>query len=284
MKTVFTLLFLLTLQAFAQITVVSKPVKSQFVSHEQVYIDIAITNRTGRSITLKGSGLDNWLNVNIYDQQQRLLPYVASAPAFKSVVIPIGETMKKRLNISQYYDLTRYGRYSYSISVRIPGPTNQVAISPSKRFMVTNARVIASQKIGIPGTTSARTYEVMRHNGDKHSSIYVKLTNDFTNKVMACSVLSPIVNSEPPKFALDASNDLHLLYLVTQTTFAHHVISPTGQIKKREYHKAGAYEKPRFITFSKGEVKVAGTVPYDPKKARKEADKERKASDRPEFQ
>ena len=282
MKTILILLAL-TLQAVAQLNVSIKPTKKQFVAHEDVTLTLSITNRAGRTVTLQGKQMINWLNLNIYDQNRSMLPYREKAPNYKALVIPAGGTSTKTLNISDWYDLSRYGNYSITADVSLPGNTNDAVRSNSSRFTITNGRVLATQKIGMAGTASARKYEVIKFNGDSKTDIYVKITNDYTQQVMSCKAISQTIPYKEPKIALDSSNNLHLLYLITHQTYVHHVIAPTGKISKRSYHKPGAYGDPRLIAFAKGDVKVAGSIPFDPVKAKKEALENRQLSDRPNF-
>jgi len=277
------LLLLFCLPAMAQLNIVMKPTKTQFVAHEDVTIGLSITNRAGKTITLKGEGLANWLNIDVRDNNRNLLSYKGSAPTFKAVKIAAGATVQKSIQISDFYDLSRYGNYSIVAYVTLPGDTNEAVRSNSSRFTVTNGRVLATQKIGMPGTATARRYEVIKFNGDKRADIYVKITNDYSKKVTSCQSISQIINHSDPKIAIDRSNNLHLLYMITHSTYVHHVITPTGKISKRNFHKPGAYGDPRLVAFAKGDVKVAGTTPYDPAKARKAALEGKKLSDRPNF-
>ncbi len=278
------LLFCLCLPAFAQINILFKPTKKQFVAYEPVTMNLTITNRTGKTATLQGIGLDNWLDVNVYDKNRQLLSYKSTPPAYQAVKIAAGQTVTKTISISNHYDLSRYGTYSVSASVRLPGNTQQAVRSNSSLITITNGRVLATQKIGLPGTASARQYEVIKFNGEDRTVIYIKLTNDYSKQVVVCNVLSPMVPNSEPQIAVDRNNNLHLLYLITRATYVHHIIAPTGTIKKRQYHKSGsAYSKPRLESFAKGDVKVAGTILFDPKKAVEAANADRKLSDRPNF-
>lgn len=280
----FSLLYcLLCLSGIAQINVSSKPTKPQFVAHESVGIVISLTNRTGTEVILKGSGLENWLNINIYDSKRNLLPYVGGKPAFKGVRIPAGQSVKKVINLSQFYDLTRYGTYNYTVSVKLPGNTKQAVQSTSRQISITNARVIAKQKIGVPGTPSARTYEVLRLNGKDRAYMYVKITNDQNGRVVVCRQLSQVNLTREPSIAVDGKSDLHLVYKIKNDIYIHLVVDPTGKNKTHSYHKRGAFSEPSLITFANGDVKVTGNVPYDPEAERKKAEEGRKLSERPEF-
>gem|GEM_PF-4144371 len=273
----------MSLPSYAQLNVIAKPIKNEFVAHERIGVDVQITNRTGRTVLLRGIGLDNWLNINVYDKDRKLLPYFGGAPTFKGVQIPVGETVTKRLYLTDYYDMTRPGKFTFSVNVKLPGNTNESVGSPTKQFNITLARVIAKQKIGIPGTATARTYEILRHNGKEGTYLYAKITNDFTTKVVLCAAISKVITTYDPQVAIDSKNNLHVLYLLSNQIYAQVTLDPTGKLVKATYHKQGAYDQPRLVAFANGEVKVAGTIIYDPKAEREKAEKGRKLSDRPNF-
>ena len=65
--------------------------------------------------------------------------------------------------------------------------------------------------------------------------------------------------------------------------FAHASISPNGKVLDTSYHKRGASGNPRLIAFGDGQVKVAGSIPYDPKAEAEERAKIRNISERPSF-
>ena len=283
MRFLIPLLFpLLSLICSAQINISLKPSKDQFVAHEPVTAILTITNRAGKTIRLQGEGRRNWLDINIHSQNGNLLTYSGDPPTYKAVIIPAGQTVQKTITLSHDYDLTRYGRYRTTAYVKIPNSQESVR-SKVSQFTITTGRVLFSQKVGLPETGNARVYDVIKFNGSQKSEIYVRITNDYTKQILSCQALSPIVNFREPKAALDRNNHLHLLYMITHTTYVHMVVNPSGQIVKRNFHKQGALGEPRLEAFAAGDVKVAGTIPFDPVKERKEALKDRNLSERPEF-
>ncbi len=267
----------------AQLTVDFQADKDQYVVHENVDYTLSITNRAGKTITLKGEKRLNWLDINVKNQGGELLPYKRDKPTFKAVVIAAGQTVEKKIRLSDYYDLTKFGRYQAIAYVKLPDQNQSAMSSNNTQFLVTSGRTLFSQKIGLPNTANARKCEVINFNGSEDTELYVRITNEYTGQVIACAALSKYVTFREPKAALDRQNNLHLLYLITPTLYTHVVVTPTGKIAKRNYHRQGAVGEPRLESFANGEVKVAGTIPHDPRKARQEKEQERKASDRPKL-
>ena len=135
------------------------------------------------------------------------------------MVIAAGQTVKKKIRLSDYYDLTKYGRFQAIAYVKLPGQSQGAMRSNNTQFLVTSGRTLFSQKIGLPNTANARKYEVINFNGADKTEIYVRITNEYTGRVIACAALSTYVTFREPKAALDGKNNLHLLYLITPTLF-----------------------------------------------------------------
>jgi len=278
----FLIFLLLTSAGFSQLIIGLKPEKDQFLAHEPVKLTLSITNRAGKAITLQGFDRKNWLDFNLYSQDGNLLAYRGDAPAFKAVKIAAGQTVQKKIEISEFYNLSRFGRCRAEAFVKLPNSETALG-SRNVQFIITSGRTIFSQRIGLPNTGSARKYEVIQFNGKSNTQVYVKVTNEYTGNVTSCKPLSVIQTFRTPKAAIDKQNNLHLLYLITPTLYIHHAVTPTGNIVKRDYHKQGSFGEPRLESFANGDVKVAGTVPVDPKKEKKAVESQRKASDRPKV-
>ncbi len=265
----------------AQLNISLKPVKSQFVAYEDIAVEISITNRSGRTLFFKGAKRSNWLDFDITDQHGDLLPYNGEPPVYQALELHAGQTLKRKITISNSYDLTRYGKYRVSAYVKLPGQDGMALKSQSSSFLVSNGRVLYNQSIGMSQNNTARTYQVMVFNGSERSDIYTKIIDSDTKQVYSCQPLSQVIMTKTPSAALDANNNLHLLYLITQLTYTHVVVDPTGKIIKRSYHKPGAVNDPSLLSFADGSVTVTGSIPFDPFAQQKKKATERKLSDRP---
>lgn len=279
----FITLTLLATQAFAQLIISAKPEKTEFIAHEDVNYILTISNRSGRSLDLHGTGKKNWLDFNVYDQSGDLLSYKTGIPIIKSTTIASGQTISKKITLSDHYDVSRHNRYKVVAFVKLPGDNDISTRSKYSSFLVTSGSPLFTQHIGLQNTNEARKYEVFSFSGNGETEIYLRITNEYTGGVHFCKSLSQYVPFRKPQASLDANNNLHILYLITPTLYIHQSISPTGEIIKRNYHKPGAVGEPRLVSFANGEVLVAGTIPFDPVKAEKEAKKQKKLSDRPNI-
>ena len=63
--------------------------------------------------------------------------------------------------------------------------------------------------------------------------------------------------------------------------WVHCVINTDGKLVDRQIHQRGPQGDPQLLTFGDGSVRVANSIPYDPKAAAEQRAKVRKASDRP---
>ena len=58
-------------------------------------------------------------------------------------------------------------------------------------------------------------------------------------------------------------------------------IDTDGKVAERQIHQRGSQGDPQLLTFADGTVRVANSIPFDPKAAAEAKAKIRKASDRP---
>ena len=269
--------------ASGQIIVQVKPAFRQYVAHEDVTVEVSVTNRAGKGLTFQGSKRLNWLELHVTNQEGRVLVPIDRNHVFPSVKIAAGQTMTRQVLLSDFFDLTRYGSYQVYAVVRLPGVDDEGFSSRTEKFVVTTGRKLFSQKIGLGNDGSDRQFEVMTFNGPEKSKLYVKISRFDGNQVLSCEPVGDYVGYFKPQASLDQKNNLNLLFLTTPVIYSHVVVTPSGKMIKRAYHKEGAFGKPRLLAFGNGEVKVAGSVPYDPKKAREARTRETKLSDRPDL-
>jgi hypothetical protein len=84
-----------------------------------------------------------------------------------------------------------------------------------------------------------------------------------------------------PLATVDRQQRMHVMFLATPTMWVHCVIDTDGKLNDRQIHQRGPQGDPQLLTFGDGSVRVANSIPYDPKAAAEARAKIRKASDRP---
>ncbi len=265
-------------QAGAQIEMQIKTHRNQFIIHEPLVLDLNITNRAGKELFLHQEGLKPWLNIIVTNSKGTPLTPLKKLN-FKAVKIPSGRALQKSIDLAQLFPLDDYGSYKVYAMVRLPGQGREGFNSNTAKFIVTTARIIASQHFGIGA--NLREYKLMSFTDEKQNSLYFALHDKATDRNLKTYTLGPALTFERPKTMVDGKNNFNILYLVKPNIYAHLVINSKGVLKTRRYHQRGAYEKPKLVAFANGEVKVSGSIPFDPNAKKEKRKGQRKISDRP---
>jgi hypothetical protein len=80
---------------------------------------------------------------------------------------------------------------------------------------------------------------------------------------------------------VDRQQRMHVMFLATPTMWVHCQIDTDGKLVERQIHQRGSQGDPQLITFADGTVRVANSIPYDPKAAAAARAAIRKTSERP---
>jgi hypothetical protein len=139
-----------------------------------------------------------------------------------------------------------------------------------------------TQKVGLPGRPSqTREFRVLNFSGDEKSHIYAQIIDNQTGQNVRTFLLGDILMLRKPLATVDRNQRLHVLFLATPSMWVHCQVNTDGKLVERQLHKCGLQGDPQLLTFGDGTVRVANSIPYDPKAAAEEKAKIRKASDRP---
>ncbi len=270
------------LQAQAQISVYIQMDKKSYLLGEPVTARLKITNNSGRQLTLSGDRIASWLNFQMSMSGRSVPP--ARRINYKPAVIPTGQTISRSVNISMNYALGRMGNYTCSASIKTPGSASRSFTSNRVHFTVTSGRKLQMLRAGLPeAPDQVREYQLITFAGNKGLNFYVQLSSQNTGRRIATIPLGRILTFRKPTATLDRANNIHTLYQINPELFNHACISPHGKLLSSTYHKRAASGTPRLITFGNGDVRVAGSVPHNPKAEASKKRKIRRISERPAF-
>jgi len=268
----------------AQVQVVMKMTKTEYVANEAVQAVLTLTNRAGRDVKLYSEGPLSWLDFELKNQRGVPMSPIRGMVIFQAVDLPAGQSVSKTFTLSNHYRVDEVGRYSGFATVHMPGTSSRSVISSNRiRFDVTQARVIYRQTVGVPGSKAIREYRVMSFTSNKKSLLYVEVEDQASGRTLQTYSLGEALMFRKPAFTVDGTSNLNVLYLSTPSLFTHVQIDPAGKFLGQTYFKRAATGTPRFVTFANGQVQVAGGVPYDPALEQAKQAKIRRLSERPPF-
>ncbi|MBT8037674.1 MAG: hypothetical protein KJO21_09030 [Verrucomicrobiae bacterium] len=269
-------------QAHAQVAVRMQMNKSNYILNEPVSATVYITNHAGRELILKGNNQRAWLNFHL-TASGRVIP-TARSINYKAVVIPAGQTVARTISLSSTYSLGNMGNYVCTASVNMPGPTRNGFSSNRSRFTITNGRTAWLQRAGVPNAPGEiREYKLLTFSANRSMELFAQVSSANNGRNIATIPLGKILTFRKPTGTLDRVNNMHAIYQVKPNFFTHTCISPSGKIISIDHHKRGATGDPRLITFGNGEVRVAGSIPYNPSAEAAQRKKIHNISERPPF-
>lgn len=269
-------------KARAQVAVRLQMNKSSYILNEPITATIHITNHAGRQLVLRNESGRPWLNFNI-TSRGRVTP-VARAVNYGAVVIPSGQTVARSVNLNLSHALGTMGNYSCEAYVNMPGPTRNGFASNRVQFTVSKGHTIWSQRAGVPQAPGEiREYRLMKFSGNRTTELFADVSSTNRGQHIATIPLGKILTFRKPTGTLDGANQMHALYQVGPGLFSHSCITPDGKLKFTSHHKRGSTGDPRLITFGNGEVRVAGSILYNPAAEAAQQKKIHNISERPAF-
>ncbi len=267
----------------AQIGVQINCDQTQFLNGEAVLVDVMLTNHTGADLTLQNSAGVPWLEFVVRRSNDDVVT-PARRNQFQSVKIVTGQTVVKKINLSQLFHLKEAGNYRVTCVVRMGG--NETAGFTSNRliFSVSNARADWSQKVGVPGQPGAsREFRLTNFTNSSKTQLYAQIVDGRSDTPIQTLCFGEALLFRKPQAAVDRQQTLHVLYLANPQFYVHAQINLNGQLLNRELHQRGAGGDPQLMTYADGNVKVINSVQYDAKAAEEARRKIRKLTDRPPY-
>lgn len=274
-----------TVAAVGQVSVQLDIDRKQYLAQEPAMGVVTITNRSGRDLTFvshaKTGIARSWLDFSMRDTGGHPMPKRTNA-VFQKTSIPAGQSIARRINLSQLFDVTDVGNYAVTAHVSQLGAEDLIYTSNSGHFTVGGGSNIFTQPFGVPKSpVPKRAYNVITFNDGRRTSIYAQVMNTITERSVSTFRLSEYLAFSAPQMALDRNNDLHVLYLANPEIFVHATVNQDGMMTGTKYFKRTNARAPRFVALKDGLLGVRGAIPYDPKTDAETAPEARSATDRP---
>ena len=267
--------------AQAQVATSLRIAKKQHLAGEPVMAVVTITNHAGRELIFHSDGRFQWLDFIVKNGNGDPISPKGRA-IFGPMKIGPGETMARDVDLSQHFQLSQPGNFSVAAVIR-PTSDNTTGTSTNRvSFTQSAGRLYWSQKVGISGSTShTREFRILNFAGDLKSQIYAQIEDNRTGQFVRTFLLGDVLMLRKPLATVDREQRMHVMFLTTPTMWVHCVINTDGKLVDRKIHQRGPQGDPQLLTFGDGSVRVANSIPYDPKAVAEQRAKIRKASDRP---
>ncbi len=270
-------------QARAQLGVQIQPTKKIYVAYEPVQVVLTIVNRAGRDVVLAGRGKTPWLSFHVTDFQGNLVSPRGKGD-FKPVLIPPGQSIKRKITVNSMYPMGRQGTYRIRVGVYFT-QLDQFFNSKEESVQIADGRKLWQQVLGVPqdqeGAGTYRRFTLLTFNSGAEKQLYIRVQDERSGAVLTTYSLGQVIMIRDPQWTIDTANRLHILHMGAPRTYAHSVIGIDGKVIAREIYRENGGDRPRLLTAPEGDVVVVGGISDQEQKESPLAKSVRKLSERP---
>lgn len=261
-------------QAQAQLVVNVRTNKRVYVAYEPIIATVTVANRAGKDVVLGDHDGVSWLTlqVNVVGGD-RLMPY-SGTPRFEPRVLAKNAMVEQTVSLGHFYPLGGQDTYSVRASVFFP-ELGQSFVSNHATFRVSEGTIFWQEQIGLAsersGRSTYRRFMLLSFQEDDHMSLFVRLKDERSNRVLATYALGRLVPHRDPQATIDAQSRLHVLFLTGPRFYRHSVIGPNGVREAEEIYQTHEGRHPQLVVSNAGNVRVAGGQLFDPNQPPPEA-------------
>lgn len=265
----------------AQIDVTLQIPRHLYLCYEPIIATVTITNLTGRDLTLEDKAPDKWFGFEILNSQDVPLPPRAADYHLPPMTIPMGQTVKRKVNLVNLYPVTDYGIYHIRAVVYMSA-LNKYFASPMAGIEISEGSPLWQQTVGIPdGQKNAgqyRSYELMSFRQPKDNMLYVRIEDHDAGVVYATLPLGRLINGYNPDVQVDTQSQLHILQMIAPKEYLYTHLGPNAEmLGQQDYTELKT--RPHLKRTATGDVAISGGIEVLPSTATAAAGP--KLSDRP---
>lgn len=267
----------------AQVNVRLNISRRLYLCYEPIVATVTITNMSGRDLTLEDKAPEKWFSFEILGADGLPIPPRAADYHLPPLTIPMGGTVKRKVNLVNLYPVTDYGTYRVRASIYMAALDKYFA-SPPADIEISEGKTLWQQTVGIPdGQKNAgqyRTYELLSFR-QKDNVLYVRIEDRDSGLVYATLPLGQLINGYDPEAQVDTLSQLHVLQMIQPKEYLYTRLGPNAEMLGQEDY-ADFKTRPRLKKSADGDVAIAGGIAVQPQTAAQAAGVGRpKLSDRP---
>ena len=254
--------------ASAQFEVSLRLDKRDYVEHENIQAEVTIQNYAGTDVVLAGPGESGWISFDITDVSIGTQPRpigVRGALDVPPRVLAAGERYTTSLTLNRFYPVNQFGTYAIKCTIYYAGAgsfydSNRVV------FQINDAHKFWEKSVGVPAgypdAGAMRRFELLRYREQRKAMLYVRVTDERTQRVHATFPIGNLIEHESPQVTTDIDNRMHVLFLTSPRLYAHAVINPDGSVAAMDLHEDNGNARPTLTQTNNRQVAVRGGSNY----------------------
>ena len=247
---------------FAQMRVELEFEQDTYLPHEPMQAIVRIYNSSGQSLKL---GRDSeWLSFQVESVDGKIVEQRKPADVLGEFTLPSASRARKMVNLAEAYDLSKFGRYYVSATVRVPEWGESFSTMRPKPVGIATGVTLWESTFGIPSDRSEerpdlRKFQLVQANNKKQLTLYVRITDESGNHTYSIFTLGQLVGFSKPEPQLDRWSNLHVLYQDAAHSFRYFTITPDGMLLARQTWQIGE-RRPAMTLNAEGRISVTGGV------------------------
>jgi hypothetical protein len=249
-----------TAALFAQMKVEVVMDQNQFLPGEKIPVAVKIANRSGQELNL---GVDNdWLTFSVESREGFVVEHAQEMSVTGEFDLGPSKVATKRVDLGSGFQFSKPGRYFVVATVRVKGWQSEFS-SERKAFDVIGGAKLWEQEFGVPKSAETnaahpevRRYIVQQANYVEKLTLYVTVTEVEHGRVLTVLPLHTVVSFSQPECQLDRQSRLHVLCQTGARSFLHSVVSPDGNVVRRQTYDYTT--RPRLRVDDAGNIAVSG--------------------------
>lgn len=250
------------LGAWAQLRVELEFDQETYLPHEPMYAIVKIHNSSGQTLVL---GNDNeWLSFSVEPAQGGVVLQKKPADVEGEFKLPTASRARKMVNLAESFELTKFGRYNVTATVRIPQWGEAFSSGKPKPVGIATGVKLWESAFGLPSEHNdrrpeIRKFQLVQANHLKQLSLYVRITDEGEGETYSLYPLGKLVGFSRPEPQVDRWSNLHVFYQDSSHTFRYFQITPDGLMLARQTWEIGE-SRPIMTLNSEGRISVTGGV------------------------
>lgn len=233
-----------------------------FLPHEPMYAIVRVYNSSGQTLVL-GKEPD-WLSFSVEPAEGGVVLQKKPADVVGEFTLPNASRARKMVNLAEAFELTKFGRYQVSATVRIPEWGESFSTRKPSVVGINSGVKLWESAFGLPSIQPGerpeiRKFQLIQANHMKQLSLYVRITDESELETYSLSPLGSLVGFSRPEPQLDRWSNLHVFYQDSANSFRYFTITPDGLLLTRQTWSI-ADSRPVMTVNSEGRISVTGGV------------------------
>jgi hypothetical protein len=246
--------------ARAQISV-SVSIKERFhILHEPIVATAVVTNLTGRDITLSDTPQFQWFAFRITTNGDRVIPPRDLHYKLPPLAVKSGETVKRSVDLHQLYEIAEFGTYRIQANIYFDGLDKFFSSRPT-HVEITDGRTIWRKTAGVPegqpGAGQMRIFTLLSHQRGEVNTLYIRVQDKDDGSIYCTLPIGRLLDGVPPQAEFDSANNLYILQLIGNRSYALTKITPNGQFAGQSAYSAPK-TRPTLRRTADGALQIVG--------------------------